>query len=84
MFMRYFCIIILFICKCVRTRTLQKLRNNRRFIDLCNKNAIFLNILFQNIWNYDKIITIFANELKYLEYIKTFIVGLCLHKNKRN
>lgn len=33
---------------------LQKLRNNRRFIDLCNKNAIFLNILFQNIWNYDK------------------------------
>lgn len=52
--MRIFCIIMLFICKCVRTRILQKLIINRCFIDLCNKNAIFLNNLFQNIWNYDK------------------------------
>ena len=54
MFMRYFCIIIPFICKCVRARILQKLIYNKCFIDLCNKNAIFLNNLFQNIWNYDK------------------------------
>lgn len=70
MFMRYFCIIILFICKCVRTRTLQKLRNNRRFIDLCNKKCNFSEHFVSKYLELWQIITIFANELKYLEILK--------------